>query len=94
MSYISVDIDIDDIISDMGRYDRKEFFKSMQEAGYISKSCFITDDGEVKASKLEERRTLDESNDDFNKALQKLFGNGWKLTKEQEEYIIELSKRF
>ena len=28
MSYISVDIDIDDIISDMGRYDRKEFFKS------------------------------------------------------------------
>lgn len=41
------------------------------------------------------RKKLDaESKDDFNRALQKLFNNGWKLTSEEEQYIINLSKRF
>ena len=94
MSSISIDVDIDDIIWGMGTYDRKAFFKAMQDNDYISQSCVITNEGYVKASSHVERRTLDESTDDFNLALHKLFGNGWKLTKEEEEYIINLSKRF
>jgi hypothetical protein len=94
MSSISIDVDIDDIIWGMGSYDRKAFFKAMQDEGYISKSCIITKDGEVKAAGHIERNKIAESNDDFNKALQILFGKGWLLTKEQEEYIINLSKRF
>ena len=94
MSSISIDVDIDDIIWGMGSYDRREFFKSMQDEGYISKSCIITKDGEVKAAGHIERNKIAESNDDFNKALQTLFGKSWLLTKEQEEYIINLSKRF
>lgn len=94
MSSINVDIDIDDIIWSMSRWDRKEFFQEMQDNGYISKSCVITNDGEVKAPNHIERNVLDESKDEFNQALQKLYGNGWKLTLEQEQYIIELAKRF
>ena len=94
MSSISVDVDIDDIIWGMGSYDRREFFESMQERGYISESCVITNDGEVKASGHVERNRLAESSDDFNRALQTLFGKGWLLTKEEEDYIINLSKRF
>jgi hypothetical protein len=94
MNSISIEVDIDDIIWGMGSYDRKEFFKSMQDEGYISKSCIITKDGEVKAAGHIERNKIAESNDDFNKALQILFGKSWLLTKEQEEYIINLSKRF
>lgn len=94
MHSISVDVDIDDIIWGMGSYDRREFFQSMQDEGYISKSCVITREGEVKAAAHVERNALAESSDDFNLALQKLFGKGWLLTKEQEEYIINLSKRF
>jgi hypothetical protein len=94
MNSISIDVDIDDIIWGMGSYDRREFFKSMQDEGYISKSCIITKDGEVKAAGHIERNKIAESNDDFNKALQTLFGKSWLLTKEQEEYIINLSKRF
>jgi hypothetical protein len=94
MRSISIDVDIVDIIWSMSSYDRKEFFTHMQYEGYISKSCVITKDGEVKASSHVERRTLDNSTDDFNLALHKLFGNGWKLTKEEEEHIINLSKRF
>jgi hypothetical protein len=94
MSSISIDVDIDDIIWGMGSYDRREFFKSMQDEGYISKSCIITKDGEVKAAGHIERNKLAESTNEFNKALQTLFGKSWLLTKEQEQYVIELAKRF
>lgn len=87
MSYISVNIDIDDIISGMSRYDRRIFFEAMQEDGCISESCIITNDGTVEAPTAK-------SVDDFDRALQKLYGNGWKLTREEEDYIINLSKRF
>ena len=94
MSYISVDVDIDDIISGMGRYDRRQFFQAMQDDGYISKLCVVTSEGEVHASDYMEQRALAESNDGFNRALEKLWNNGWKLTKEEEDYIINISKRF
>jgi hypothetical protein len=94
MRSISIDVDIVDIIWGMSSYDRREFFKAMQDEGYISESCVITKDGEVKAPGHIERNALAESTDEFNLALQKLFGNGWRVTKEQEEYIINLSKQF
>jgi hypothetical protein len=94
MSYISVDVDIDDIISNMSRYDRRVFFESMQDDGYISKSCEITNEGEVRAPAHIERNALVESQDEFNIALNKLWNNGWKLTKEQEDYVINLAKKF
>jgi hypothetical protein len=94
MSYISVDVDIDDIISNMSRYDRKVFFQSMQDDGYISESCEITDEGEVKAPAHIEKNAIVETHDEFNNALKKLWNNGWKLTKEQEDYVINLSKKF
>ncbi len=94
MGSINIDVAIEDIIYGMGKYDRREFFEAMQDNEYISKSCVVTNDGFVEASSRIERRALDESKDEFNQALQLLWNNGWKLTKEQEEYIIELSKRF
>lgn len=94
MGSINIDVAIEDIIYGMGKYDRREFFEAMQDNEYISKSCVVTNDGFVEASSRIERRALDESKDEFNQALQLLWNNGWKLTKKQEEYIIELSKRF
>lgn len=94
MRSISIDIDIQDIIWSMSKYDRREFFNEMQDEGYVSKSCIITNDGEVKAPAHIERNALNESQDDFNIAIQKLFNNGWRLTSEEEEYIINISKRF
>jgi len=94
MRSISMDIYIDDIIWGMNKYDRKVFFQEMQDEGYISEACIITDEGEVKAPDHIERNAKYESQDEFNHALQKLFGNGWKLPKEEEEYIINIAKRF
>lgn len=94
MSYISVDVDIDDIIYDLGRWDRKQFFEAMQDNGYISEHCVITDEGVVQVPAHVERKALAESQDEFNQALNKLWNNGWRVTKEEEEYIIKVSKKF
>jgi hypothetical protein len=94
MSSFSVDIDIDDVIWGMSTYDRRCFFERMQDEGYISKSCVITPEGVVEASAHIERNAVVNSNNEFNQALQRLYGNGWRMTKEQEDYIIELGKRF
>ncbi len=94
MSYISIDVDIDDLIYGMGRYDRRKFFERMQNDGHISEACIITYEGEVKAPAHIERNALDNESNEFNQALNKLYGNGWRMTLEQEQYIIELAKRF
>ncbi len=94
MSWISLDVDIDDILNSLSRIDRRELLEALQEDGYIPQECTVTNDGELKLPAPMERRKIAESTDEFNLALQKLFGNGWKLTLEQEQYIINLSKRF
>lgn len=94
MSSLNIDIDLDDIIWGMSKYERKNFFLEMQKEGYISENCVITNDGEVEAPAHIERSSAISSTDEFNQALQSLWNNGWKLTKEQEDYVIELAKRF
>ena len=94
MSYISVDVDIDDIISGMSRNERRKFFESMQRVGHIPQQCTIDYEGNVRLSERTERKELEEATDEFNLALEKLFNNGWKLTLEQEQYVINLAKRF
>ena len=94
MSYISVDVDIEDIVWGMSRYDRRKFFEHMQKEGHISEVCVITYEGEVKAPAHIEQNISDNETNEFNQALNKLYGNGWRITKEEEEYIINLSKRF
>ena len=88
---ISIDVDLDDIISSLDRFDRKEMMKAFQEDGYIPKECKICSDGSIEMPSVG-RTSL--SQDDFNKALQKLFDNGWKLSLEEENYIIKLGNRF
>lgn len=92
MGSISVDIDISEIVFGMTKRDRRELFTEMKNDGYISEHCIVTNDGEVKSEY--EQKILSDSTDEFNCALKKLFGNGWKLTKEEEEYIINISNRF
>jgi hypothetical protein len=86
MGQISLDIDIDDIISSMSTYDRREFLKELQKDGWISERCHITKNGEVES--------MTESGSEFDNALSKLQGNDWRLTKEEELFIINLSNRF
>jgi hypothetical protein len=79
MSYISVDVDIDDILWSMSSREKQKLAEELYDAGYIPKE-------------LENK--LAELNNDFSLACEKLIGQSWRLTREEEEYIINLSKRF
>lgn len=87
---VSVDIDIDDFLSELSNRDREYMIKSLQEEGYISDLCIIKDDGTVEPKSTKNSPRPD---DEFEVALSKLSGNGWKLTKEEEELIIKISQK-
>ena len=92
MSYltVNVDVDIDDIISDMSRQDRRLFFEAMQENGYIDEDLKVTTDGGVTLPGKESTNFL---SGDFDIAVGKLIGNSWKLTREDEEIILKIANK-
>ena len=77
MSYISVDIDIDDIISSMGSYDKQMMVDELYDDGYVAKK------------NTSERN----SDDEWNEQVNKLFNNKWRLSKEDEETILRITNK-
>jgi hypothetical protein len=81
MSYITVDVDvdIDDVISSLSNSERQELADNLYDDGYIPKQV--------------EKESY-EHEDEFSLACQKLKYQSWRLSREEEEFIINLSKRF
>ena len=77
MSFISIDIDIDDIISSMGSYDKQMMVDELYDDGYVAKK------------NTSERN----SDDEWNEQVNKLFNNKWRLSKEDEETILKITKK-
>lgn len=82
MSYISVsvDVDIDDILWSASNRDKIKLADRLYEDGIRA-----TKDTDI---------TYENPETEFDEACLKLFGQGWRLTKEEEEFIINISKRF
>jgi hypothetical protein len=80
MSYsVSVDVDIDDFLWGMSSKEKQELVNNLYDDGYIPKPF------QDKAA----RHT-----DDLSTACKKLIGEAWRLTREEEEFILNISKRF
>jgi hypothetical protein len=77
MSYINVDVDIDDILSSMTHREKQELVDDLYADGYIAKK----DDSE---------RSTD---DEWNEQVHKLFNNKWRLSNEDEETILKITKK-
>ena len=77
MSFISIDIDIDDIISSMGSYDKQMMVDELYDDGYIAKK-----DSEASST-----------DDVWNEQVHKLFNNKWRLSKEDEETILKITNK-
>jgi len=75
MSYISVDVDIDDVICGMNGKEKQELVDELYSDGYVPSP-------------------LNKYNDALSLACEKLKGQTWRLSREEEEFIINLSKRF
>jgi hypothetical protein len=82
MSYfsVSVDVDIDDILWSASNRDKQTLADRLYEDGF-------------KAVK-DQDADYDNPETEFDKACLKLFGQGWRLSLEDEQHIINLSKRF
>ena len=76
-SYISVDVDIDEVLSCLNDSELQELVDDLYTQGYVP-------------TKIEEK----EHYDDFSMACEKLKGQSWKLSTEEENFIINISKRF
>ena len=82
MSYfsVSVDVDIDDILWSASNRDKQNLADRLYEDGFKA----------VKDKDVEYKNP----ETSFDEACLKLFGQGWRLTREEEEFIISVSKRF
>ena len=74
----SIDIDIDDIMYGLSRREKQELVDELYEAGYIPK-------------KLDKELELDGS--DWDNEVNKLLGNKFKLSKEDEETILKITNK-
>jgi hypothetical protein len=79
MSYITVDVDIDDIISSLSNSERQALVDNLYDDGYIPKQV--------------EKESY-EHEDEFSLACQKLKYQSWRLSREEAQFIINISKRF
>jgi len=78
MSWISLDVDIDDVISSMSSYDKQQMVDDLYDDGYVAKQV---------------KQVIDEDLDDWDEAILKLKGNKWRLTKEDEETILRITNK-
>jgi hypothetical protein len=76
---MNVDIDIDDILWSMSTREKQQLVDELYNDGYTPASL---------------QDELDRSTDDFSAACKKLAGEAWRLTREEEDFIINISKRF
>ena len=76
---VRIDVDLDDILWGMSDREKQDLADELYEDGYSPKEL------EKKEAEL---------NDDFSLACEKLIGQAWRLTKEEEQFIINISKRF
>ena len=79
MSSVSVEVDIDDVLWGMRSSDKQELVNDLYDDGYIPKQV---------------QKESYKRNDDFSLACEKLIGQSWRLSREEEEFIINISKRF
>jgi hypothetical protein len=75
-----VDIDVDDFLSACSDYERKELIEALVEDGYIKRESLLNPDKQGAVN-------------EFDNACAHMIGNSWRLSKEDEDKIIEISKK-
>lgn len=83
MPYIDIDIDVDDFLSACNSSEIKELIQALVDDGHLPESI-----SEFKTNNV----SISES--EYEDALGKLHGKYHTLSREEEQAIIKISKRF
>ena len=75
---ISIDVDIDDIVSGMCSWEKQDLVDELYDDGYVAKQV---------------QQVIDEDLDEWDTAITKLKGNKWRLSKEDEETILAITNK-
>ena len=75
-----VDIDVDDFLSACSDSERKELIEALVEDGYVKRESLLSPDKHGAVN-------------EFDNACTHMIGNSWRLSKEDEDKIIEISKK-
>lgn len=84
MSYVTVDIDVDEVLWNMNSREKQQLADDLYEKGYKPKPI----------EKQEERSSPSIPESFYLEAIDKLSKNYHQLTSEEEQQIINLAKRF
>jgi hypothetical protein len=76
----NIDIDIDDIIYGLDRFEKQSLVDELYDDGYVPKQ-------------LEGTLADGEDADDWDEQVKKLKGNKWRLSKEDEETILKITNK-
>ena len=82
MSYVTVSVHIDDILQDMTRAELQKLVDNLYDDGYRPKKFKITPN---------DNQSSDSTN--FDLQVQKLIGNSWRLSKEDEETVLRIANK-
>lgn len=80
MSYISVDVDIDDILYSLSNYEKQQLVDDLYDDGFVPKQMGGVHPDDVPTG-------------EFDEQVKKLIGNSWRLTKEDEETILRITNK-
>ncbi len=81
----NIDIDISDILWGLTSWEKQELADELYDDGYVPKQVEEIID---KEDSIQTASSLD-----FDGQVQKLIGNSWRLTKEDEETILRITNK-
>ena len=75
-----IDVDIDDILFEMSSYEKQDLADELYSEGYVPNQMGGVHPDDVSVS-------------EFDAQVNKLIGNAWKLSKEDEETILKIANK-
>lgn len=74
-----IEIEIEDILWDMSDYEKQELVDELYADGFVAKNDNLNGS--------------DDDLSDWDLSVKKLLGNSWRLSKEDEQTILEITKK-
>lgn len=75
---MNIDIEIDDILYGLASYEKQELADELYDDGYCPKQV---------------KDVMDRDYDEWDEQVNKLLGNKWRLSKEDEETILRITNK-